>query len=87
MHRKTEQNRKFVATVENLTYPHFQSIESYWRLYKPPGVYFPKYGPFWELFEILDFARLTPELAASQGTIDRPKKLLRVTKHVNLSTI
>ena len=25
----SEQNRKFAATVENLTYPHFQSVDSY----------------------------------------------------------
>ena len=62
MHRKMEQNGKFVATVENLTDPHFQSMERYWRVYKPPGVYFPKYGRFLELFEILDFARLKPEI-------------------------
>ena len=27
--RKTEQNGKFVAIVENLTYPHFKSIDRY----------------------------------------------------------
>lgn len=59
MHRKIEQK---AATVENLTYPHFQSIEKYGRVYKPPGVYFPKYGRFLELFEIFNFARLTPEI-------------------------
>ena len=62
MHRKMEQDGKFVATVENLTYPHFQSIERYLQVYKPPGVYIPKYGRFLELFEILDFTRLKPEI-------------------------
>ena len=63
MHRKTEQNGKFVATVENLTYLYFQSIESHRRVYKPPGVSFPEYGRFLELFEILDLARLTHEIS------------------------
>ena len=67
MHRKTGQNGKFVATVVNLTYSHFQSVERYWRVYKPPGVYFPKYGRFLELFEILDFARLMPEISRLTG--------------------
>ena len=26
MHRKIEQNRQIVATAQNLTYPHFQSV-------------------------------------------------------------
>ena len=50
------------ATAENLTYPHFQSIERYLQVYKPPGVYIPKYGRFLELFEILDFTRMKPEI-------------------------
>ena len=50
------------ATVEILTYPPFKSIERDWRVYKPPGIHFPKYGRFLELFEILDFTRLKPEI-------------------------
>ena len=59
MHRKIEQK---AATVENLTYPHFESVDRYYY-YKPAGVYFSKYGRFLDFFEIFDFARLTAEIS------------------------